>query len=124
MRVRAAVDDLPLGELGRRLGLGERAMVGGSVSARVLAQVPLDQPRAARGTLHLDPLRLVVAGETLTSQEPIVASFDASALRVERLLLAGRAGTISGRGTLQRGRRARWRGAGSDPAGRARGAPA
>ena len=100
MRVRATVDDLPLEELGRRLGLGERAMVGGSVSARVLAQVPLDQPRAARGTLHLDPLRLVVAGETLTSQEPIVASFDASALRVERLLLAGRAGTISGRGTL------------------------
>jgi hypothetical protein len=102
MRVRAAVDDLSLGELGRRLGLGERALVGGSVSARLLAEVPLGQPKAGRGTLRLDPLRLVVAGEALTSQEPIVASFDAGALRVERLLLAGRAGTISGRGIRSR----------------------
>lgn len=103
MRVRAAVDDLPLGELGRRLGLGERAMVDGSVSARLLAAVPVDQPRALRGTLRLDPLRLVVAGETLTTQEPVVASFDAGALRVERLLLEGRAGTITGRGVLHAG---------------------
>ena len=103
MRVRAAVDDLPLGELGRRLGLGERATVDGSVSARLLADVPLDRPRAGRGTLRLDPLRLVVAGEALASREPIVASFDAGALRVERLLLEGRAGTITGRGALHAG---------------------
>jgi autotransporter translocation and assembly factor TamB len=103
MRVRAAVDDLPLGELGRRLSQGERAMVEGSVSARLLAEVPLDRPGAARGTLRLDPLRLVVAGEALASLEPIVASFDAGALRVERLLLEGRAGTITGRGTLHAG---------------------
>ena len=103
MRVRAAVDDLPLGELGRRLGLGERATVDGSVSARLLAEVPLDRPRAGRGTLRLDPLRLVVAGEALASREPIVASFDAGALRVERLLLEGRAGTITGRGALHAG---------------------
>jgi translocation and assembly module TamB len=103
IRVRAGVDDLPLGELGRRLGLGERATVDGSVSARLLAEVPLDHPKALRGTLRLDPLRLVVAGETLTSQEPVVASFDAGALRVERLLLEGHAGTISGRGALSTG---------------------
>jgi autotransporter translocation and assembly factor TamB len=103
MRVRAAVDDLPLGELGRRLGLGERATVDGSVSARLLADVPLDRPRAGRGTLRLDPLRLVVAGEALASREPIVASFDAGALRVERLVLEGRAGTITGRGALHTG---------------------
>ncbi len=103
MRVRAAVDDLPLGELGRRLGLGERVTVDGSVSARLLADVPLDRPRAGRGTLRLDPLRLVVGGEALASREPIVASFDAGALRVERLLLEGRAGTITGRGALHAG---------------------
>ena len=103
MRVRAAVDDLPLGELGRRLGLGERATVDGSVSARLVAEVPLDRPRAGRGTLRLDPLRLVVAGEALASREPIVASFDAGALRVERLFLEGRAGTITGRGALHAG---------------------
>ena len=103
MRVRAAVDDLPLGELGRRLGLGERVTVDGSVSARLLADVPLDRPRAGRGTLRLDPLRLVVAGEALASREPIVASFDAGALRVERLFLEGRAGTITGRGALHAG---------------------
>ena len=103
MRVRAAVDDLPLGQLGRRLGLGERATVAGSVSARLLAEVPVDRPKAGRGTLRLDPLRLVVAGEALTSQEPIVASFDAGALRVERLSLEGRAGTITGRGALHAG---------------------
>jgi hypothetical protein len=45
----------------------------------------------------------VVAGEALTSQEPIVASFDAGALRVERLSLEGRAGTITGRGALHAG---------------------
>ena len=103
MKVRAAVDDLPLGELGRRLGLGGRATVDGSVSARLLADVPLDRPRSGRGTLRLDPLRLVVAGEALASREPIIASFDAGALRVERLFLEGRAGTITGRGALHAG---------------------
>jgi autotransporter translocation and assembly factor TamB len=103
MRVRAAVDDLPLGELGRRLGLGERPTVDGSVSARLLAEVPLDRPGAGRGTLRLDPLRLVVGGEALASREPIVASFDAGALRVERMLLEGHAGTITGRGALHAG---------------------
>jgi autotransporter translocation and assembly factor TamB len=104
MRVRAAVDDLPLGQLGRRLGLGERATVAGSVSARLLAEVPVDRPKAGRGTLRLEPpLRLVVAGEALTSQEPIVASFDAGALRVERLSLEWPAGTITGRGALHAG---------------------
>lgn len=103
MRVRAAVDDLPLGELGRRLGLGERAMIDGSVSARLLADVPLDRPRAGRGTLRLDPLRLVVGGEALASREPVVATFDAGALRVERLILEGRAGTITGRGAVHAG---------------------
>ena len=103
MRVRAAVDDLPLAQLGRRLGLGERATVAGSVSARLLAEVPVDRPKAGRGTLRLDPLRLMVAGEAITSQEPIVASFDAGALRVERLSLEGRAGTITGRGALHAG---------------------
>ena len=103
MRVRAAVDDLPLGELGRRLGLAERAMIDGSVSARLLADVPLDRPKAGRGTLRLDPLRLVVGGEALASREPVVVSFDAGALRVERLSLEGGAGTITGRGTLHAG---------------------
>ena len=63
----------------------------------------MDRPRAGRGTLRLDPLRLVVAGEALASREPIVASFDAGALRVERLSLEGRAGTITGRGALHAG---------------------
>jgi len=103
MKIRAAVDDLSLGELGRRLGLEERATVAGSVSARLLAEVPLDRPRAGRGTLRLDPLRLVLAGEALASREPVVASFDAGALRVERLSLEGRAGTITGRGALHAG---------------------
>ena len=103
MRVRAAVDDLPLGELGRRLGLGERVTIDGSVSARLMGEVPLDRPRAGRGTLRLDPLRLVVAGEVLASREPVVATFDAGALRVERLFLEGRAGTITGRGALHAG---------------------
>jgi autotransporter translocation and assembly factor TamB len=103
MRVRAVVDDLPLGELGRRLGSGDRATVDGSVSARLQAEVPLDRPGAARGTLRLDPLRLVVGGEALASREPVVASFDAGALRVERLSLEGRGGTITGRGTLHAG---------------------
>jgi autotransporter translocation and assembly factor TamB len=103
VKVRAAVDDLSLRDLGRRFGLGERAMVDGSVSARLLAEVPVDRPRAGRGTLRLDPLRLVLAGEALTSQGPIVASFDAGALRVERLSLEGRAGTITGRGALHTG---------------------
>ena len=103
MKVRAAVDDLPLGDQWRRLGFGERATIDGSVSARLLAEVPLDRPRAGRGTLRLDPLRLVVAGEPLASREPVVASFDAGALRVERLFLEGRAGTITGRGALHAG---------------------
>ena len=125
MRVRAAVDDLPLGELGRRLGLGERATVDGSVSARAPGRGAAGPPEgAARDASSSTRSRLVVAGETLTSQEPVVASFDASALRVERLLARGTAGTISGRGTLRTRGAPRCASSGPDPAGRARVAPA
>ena len=96
VRVRAAVDDLALGELLRRFDPGGSLPVEGTLSARVQAEVPITQPTAGRGTLRVDPLRIVVGGEALASREPIVALFDARGVRVDRLALQGPAGTITG----------------------------
>src|SRR5262249_17084049 len=73
LSVRAAVDDLAIADLAPHLGLGEAPPVEGMLSARVQAEVPIAQPTASRGTLRVDPLRAVIAGEALTSREPIVA---------------------------------------------------
>jgi autotransporter translocation and assembly factor TamB len=97
VRVRAAIDDLALGELLRRFDPGGALPVEGTLSARVQAEVPITQPTAGRGTLRVDPFRMVVAGEALASREPIVALFDARGVLVDRLALQGPAGTITGR---------------------------
>ncbi|HEY1335553.1 MAG TPA: translocation/assembly module TamB domain-containing protein, partial [Myxococcaceae bacterium] len=94
--VRGAVDDLALGELLRRFGPETPAPVEATVSARIQAEVPFARPTAARGTLRLDRLQAVVAGEALASREPIVAAFDANGVRVDRFALQGSAGSITG----------------------------
>ncbi len=98
MAVRAAVDELDLAELVQRLGADGAPAVEGRVSARLVADVPIDRPAEARGTLHVEPLDLRVAGEALASREPIVARWDAGGLRVERFALEGRAGRLTGEG--------------------------
>ena len=103
--VRAAIDDLAVGELLRRFGPGGSPPVEGTLSARVQAEVPITQPTAGHGTLRVDPLRIVVAGEALASREPIVAVFDARGVRVDRLALQGPAGTITGHLAVEPGGR-------------------
>jgi autotransporter translocation and assembly factor TamB len=103
--VRAAVDALAIGDLVPRFGLGVPSPVDGTLSARIQAEVPMAQPTASRGTLRVDPLRAVVVGEALTSREPIVATFDATGVRVDRLVLQGSTGTITGHLGVERGGR-------------------
>jgi autotransporter translocation and assembly factor TamB len=103
--VRASVDELALGELAPHLGLGAAPSIEGTLSARIQAEVPLARPTASRGTLRVDPLRAVVAGESVTSREPIVAVFDATGVRVERFVLQGSAGAVTGRLGVERGGR-------------------
>jgi autotransporter translocation and assembly factor TamB len=94
--IRAAVDDLALADVAPHLGLGASPPIDGTLSARIEAEVPVTQPTAGRGTLRVAPFRAVVAGQALTSRDPIVAVFDANALRVDRLALEGPAGAITG----------------------------
>jgi autotransporter translocation and assembly factor TamB len=103
--VRAAIDDLALGELVRRFGPGGSPPVEGTLSARAQAEVPITQPTAGHGTLTVDPLRMVVAGKVLASRDPIVAVFDARGIRVDRLALQGPAGTITGHLAVEPGGR-------------------
>ena len=124
MRVRAAVDDLPLGELGRRLGLGERATVDGSVSVRLLAEVPLDHPESAARDAPSGPAP--TRGRGRDAHEP---GADRRELRRGRAACRapaprGPGGDDPGPRDAPRGRRPRCRAPRSDPAGRARGAPA
>ena len=94
--VRGIVDDLAFGDLLPHFGFGVSPPIEGTLSARIQAEVPIARPMAGRGTLRVDPFRVVVAGQTLASSEPIVAVFDANAFSVDRLALQGPAGTITG----------------------------
>jgi translocation and assembly module TamB len=99
------VDDLAIRDLASAGGLAASSPVDGTLSARLEADVPIAEPMKSRGTLRVEPLRAVVAGEALTSGEPIVAVFDATGVRVNRLVVRGSAGALTGRLAVERGGR-------------------
>ncbi|HEX9820969.1 MAG TPA: translocation/assembly module TamB domain-containing protein, partial [Methylomirabilota bacterium] len=69
----------------------------GSLSADL--RVPVANPAATQGTVHLDPLEVEVAGETWRGQGPVVVERAAGMTRLRRAELASRVGSLSASGT-------------------------
>ncbi len=65
----AAAPGIDLGPFARALDVP--GGLGGTLSARATARVPLAEPRRGEGVLSIDPLRVVVASEAWESGSPI-----------------------------------------------------
>jgi autotransporter translocation and assembly factor TamB len=97
---RLTVEDLDVGALLRERVPARAGPIEGVLSARADVHVPVDRPAATRATLAVEPLRLSVAGEPWESRGPVVARWEAGGLRLERLQLAGGAGTVTASGVV------------------------
>jgi translocation and assembly module TamB len=99
--VRVTFADLDPSPLLRRLTLPNGVTVGSVRLTGVAdATVPVSSPLAARGTLALDSVRLVVNGETWRNRGPVRLERRGSSTRVAQLDLVGDASVISLTGVL------------------------
>ena len=96
--VRVEARDLALGPTLRRLGLAHDSGVDGTLSAVADVTVPIAEPSAARGTVTLDPVRLVVVEEEWANRGPVVLRWEPAGLAIDRLHLAGRLGNLQASG--------------------------
>jgi hypothetical protein len=101
LSIRATVADVDLAELIRALGGASEVDVGGTLGARFEGEVPLARPGEVAGVLRVSPLRVRLAGQALEAPEPLVARWRDGALQLDRLRLAGPAGTVSAAGTVR-----------------------
>ena len=98
--VEATVHDVDLARLWRPLdpALGT---IGGRVSARATARVPLGEPSRGEGAVSIAPVRLAVAGDTWESPSPIQIRWARGELALAEFRLVGKDdGFVSGAGTL------------------------
>jgi autotransporter translocation and assembly factor TamB len=96
----AAVLDVDLAPFTRALGPAP-GVLGGTVSARATARVPLAEPRRGEGLLSIDPVRLAVGGDAWESRAPIQVRWAQGALSLAEFRLAAKNdGIISGAATL------------------------
>jgi len=94
------VPDVDLARVGQMLGPSLSGLAG-TVSARGTARVPLADPGNGHAVVSIDPLRVVVAGDTWESTSPIQARWAQGGLAVAEFRLAGKkAGFVSGAGTV------------------------
>ncbi len=106
LAVRVALSDFDLAPLARRIpGLAENAPLRGQASGTAELSVPYSRPVAARGTLTVDPLRLVVAGEEWRNRGPVLIRREAEVTRLERVELASPLGALTTTGSIGDGGR-------------------
>ncbi|HSB69034.1 MAG TPA: translocation/assembly module TamB domain-containing protein [Candidatus Methylomirabilis sp.] len=74
------------------------APVAGTATALAELTIPLADPTGVRGTLTLDPLRLVVSGEDWVNRGPVALRWTGSVLTLDRLEVAGRLGNLTASG--------------------------
>jgi translocation and assembly module TamB len=98
IRVRLSVRDLSLGSILPAFRTGGELPLDGRVTGVADLAIPPADPAAIRGTLTLDPVRVAVEGEEWTNRDPVVVRWEAGAVAVDRLNLAGRAGSLSATG--------------------------
>jgi autotransporter translocation and assembly factor TamB len=94
------VPDVDLARVSRMLG-PTFAGIGGAAAARATARIPLAEPRRGDAVVSIDPLRLVVAGDTWESPRPVQVRWAQGGLSVAEFRLAAKKdGFVSGAGTM------------------------
>jgi autotransporter translocation and assembly factor TamB len=92
--------DIDLARVARLLGSTLNG-IGGTLAARATARVPLAEPRRGDGVVSIDPLRLVAAGDTWESPNPVQLRWAQGTLSLaEFRLTAKKDGFVSGAGTV------------------------
>jgi autotransporter translocation and assembly factor TamB len=100
LAVRLDVRELALAPLLRGIERIRDLDLDGTLSAVAEFQVSPSQPSAARGTLTLDPVRLLAAGEEWTNRTPVILRWDSDVLTVDRLDIASRLGDLKASGRV------------------------
>jgi len=101
LSVRAEVSALEIAPMLRRAGGTGGVRIDGVVSAAADFLVPPSRPADAQGTIRLDPVRLTVEEEAWTNQGPVVVHWGPDGLRIERLQLASRLGSVRAAGRAE-----------------------
>jgi autotransporter translocation and assembly factor TamB len=97
---RLTATDFEIGPILRQLRPDLFGDAAGRLSAAATLEVPARDPRAARGLVRLEPVRVELAGERWEAQGPIIVRREPGRLAVERLEVAGRLGTATATGWL------------------------
>jgi autotransporter translocation and assembly factor TamB len=97
---RIAAADFEIGPLLRQLRPDVFGDVNGRMTMLATLEVPARDPRATRGVVRLEPVRIETMGESWEGRGPIVIRRDPERLTIERLELAGRLGTATATGWL------------------------
>ena len=97
---RFTATDFELGPILRQLRPDLFGDAAGRLSAVATLDVPVRDPRAARGLVRLEPVRFEMAGESLDAQGPIIVRREPGRLTIDRLDVAGRLGTATATGWL------------------------
>jgi autotransporter translocation and assembly factor TamB len=98
LSVRSRLEEGAIDPLVRRFAPDLATPVQGVVTAAADLVIPLADPAALRGSVILDPLRLVVAGEEWTNRGPVALRWAGEGLAVDRLEVAGRLGSLEAAG--------------------------
>jgi autotransporter translocation and assembly factor TamB len=100
INARATATDFEIGPVLKQLRPDVFGDVTGRITATATLEAPARDPRAARGLLRLEPVRLETAGERWDNRGPILVRREPGRLTVEQLELAGRLGTATAVGWL------------------------
>ncbi len=100
LEAQGAIPDVDLARLTRTLGPG-LAAIGGTISARATARVPLAEPQRGTGVVSIGPVRLTVANDTWESASPIQIRWAQGGFSIADFrLTAKQGGFVAGAGTV------------------------
>ncbi|MGH7313811.1 MAG: translocation/assembly module TamB domain-containing protein, partial [Candidatus Rokuibacteriota bacterium] len=98
--VRVRMEDIDVAPVLERAAPAVAHTVGGRVSLRAELAVPFADPARAQGTIVVDPLRFVVAGEPWQNRSPLRLRRTPGALHLDSVEIAGNIGTLSAGGAV------------------------
>src|SRR5262245_11265449 len=98
VNARATATDFEIGPVLKQLRPDLFGDVTGRITAAATLEVPVRDPRATRGLLRLEPVRLETAGERWENRGAIVIRREPGRDTLEQLELAGRLGTATAAG--------------------------
>ncbi|HET9489341.1 MAG TPA: translocation/assembly module TamB domain-containing protein [Methylomirabilota bacterium] len=105
VHVNARMEDVDVRPVLQRVAPMLADTVGGRASLRTELAVPVADPARAQGTMIIDPLRLVVAGENWQNQGPLRVRRTPDAVHLDAVEMTGALGTLSAGGAVHDGGR-------------------